>query len=176
MAVGPVEYLVVVFPGSSLTGPMASALADAVASEAVRVLDLAFVHRGEGGTLAFKELRDVDLDGLVSFEPAAGEVAGLSAVKNIDALGRNVPPGSSAALIVREDLWAVPLTRAVQAAGGQLVAHERLGAEGDAEVAGEPTGGGDDVITLLERLAELRKQNVLSDAEFAAQKTRILAD
>ncbi|MFE2018967.1 DUF6325 family protein [Streptomyces sp. NPDC059499] len=173
MAVGPVEYLVVVFPGSTLTGPMASALADAVASEAVRVLDLAFVHRGEGGTLAFKELRDVDPDGLVSFEPVAGEVAGLSAVKDIDSLGRNVPPGNSAALIVREDLWAVPVTRAVQEAGGQLVAHERLPAEGGAE---EPKDGGDDVITLLERLAELRQQDVLTDAEFAAQKTRILAD
>ncbi|MFE6040258.1 DUF6325 family protein [Streptomyces sp. NPDC056452] len=169
MAVGPVEYLVVVFPGSTLTGPMASALADAVASEAVRVLDLSFVHRAEGGTLALKELRDVDPDGLVSFEPVAGEVAGLSAVKDIDSLGRSVPPGNSAALIVREDLWAVPLTRAAQEAGGQLVAHERLPAEGAAD-------GGDDVITLLERLAELRKQDVLTDAEFAAQKTRILAD
>lgn len=173
MAVGPVEYLVVVFPGSSLTGPMASALSDAVASQAARVLDLAFVHRGEGGTLAFEELRDVDPEGLVSFERPAGEVAGLSAVKDLDALGRSVPPGSSAVLIVREDLWAAPLTRAVQAAGGQLVTHERLPAEGGVE---EPADGGDDVITLLERLGELRKQDVLTDAEFAAQKTRILAD
>ncbi|MEK8142043.1 hypothetical protein NKH18_03585 [Streptomyces sp. M10(2022)] len=36
--------------------------------------------------------------------------------------------------------------------------------------------GGDDVISRLERLAELRKQRVLDDTEFAAQKTRILAD
>lgn len=64
-----------------------------------------------------------------------------------------------------EDLWSVPLTRAVQEAGGQLLAHERV-----------PADGGDDVITLLERLADLKQRGVLSDAEFAAQKARILAD
>ncbi|WP_439646863.1 SHOCT domain-containing protein [Streptomyces exfoliatus] len=36
--------------------------------------------------------------------------------------------------------------------------------------------GEDDVITLLERLASLREQGALTDAEFSAQKTRILAD
>lgn len=129
VAVGPVEYLVVAFPGSRFTGAIAPALADAVASKAVRILDLAFVYRAEDGTIESVELEDLDPDDLVAFEPVEGEVTGLLNSDDIRQLGESVPPGSSAALIVWEDLWAVPLTKAVRASGGQLIAHERIPAE-----------------------------------------------
>ncbi|MFG2626689.1 DUF6325 family protein [Streptomyces sp. NPDC048473] len=134
MAVGPVEYLVIAFPGSRFTGAIAPALAEAVASKAVRILDLTFVHRAEDGTLDLIELEDLDPDELVSFEPVEGVVTDLLNREDIRALGEQVPPGSSAALIVWEDLWAVPLTVAVRASGGQVVAHERIPA-GLAEAA-----------------------------------------
>ncbi|MEE4495728.1 DUF6325 family protein [Streptomyces sp. NPDC050529] len=129
MAVGPVEYLVVAFPGSRFTGAIAPALAEAVASKAVRILDLTFVYRAEDGAIEIIELEDLDPDDLVSFEPVEGEVTGMLNSDDIRALGESVPPGSSAALIVWEDLWALPLTEAVRASGGQLVAHERIPAE-----------------------------------------------
>lgn len=129
MAVGPVEYLVVAFPGSRFTGAIAPAPADAVASKAVRVIDLTFVHRADDGTIETVELDDLDPDDLVSFEPVEGEVTGMLNDDDIRQLGESVPPGSSAALIVWEDLWAVPLTAAVRAPGGQLVAHERIPVE-----------------------------------------------
>lgn len=129
MAVGPVEYLVVAFPGSRFTGAIAPALAEAVASKAVRIIDLTFVYRAEDGAIEIIELEDLDPDDLVSFEPVEGEVTGLLNSDDIRALGESVPPGSSAALIVWEDLWALPLTEAVRASGGQLVAHERIPAE-----------------------------------------------
>lgn len=207
MAVGPVEYLVVAFPGSRFTGAIAPALADAVASKAVRILDLTFVHRDDDGRIRHLELQDLDPVELGSLQPVDGEVAGLLNTEDIETLGQRVAPGSSAALIVWEDLWAVPLTRAVHEAGGELVAHERVPADvaeaalrtahpgGTAVVAGTVSAvgararrqhperlaarapeGGDDIIDRLERLAELRKQGTLTDAEFAAQKTRILAD
>ncbi|MET7646985.1 DUF6325 family protein [Streptomyces sp. NPDC005426] len=129
MAVGPVEYLVVAFPGSRFTGAIAPALAEAVASKAVRILDLTFVHRAEDGAIETIELDELDPEDLVSFEPVEGEVSGMLNSDDIRTLGENVPPGSSAALIVWEDLWALPLTEAVRASGGQLVAHERIPAE-----------------------------------------------
>ncbi|MGW3804515.1 DUF6325 family protein [Streptomyces clavifer] len=164
MAVGPVEYLVVTFPGDRFADAIAPVLADAVASQAVRILALAFARRSGDGTPERVEQRVLDPGGLVSFQPPEGETSGLPDIMDIDALGR-MPEGSSAALIVWEDLWSVPLTRAAHAAGGELMVHERV-----------PADGGDDVITLLERLAELRTQDVLTDAEFAAQKARILTD
>ncbi|MEU9090939.1 DUF6325 family protein [Streptomyces sp. NPDC087901] len=129
MAVGPVEYLVVAFPGSRFTGAIAPALAEAVASKAVRIIDLTFVYRAEDGAIDIVELEDLDPSDLVSFEPVEGEVSGMLSSDDIRTLGESVPPGSSAALIVWEDLWALPLTEAVRASGGQLVAHERIPAE-----------------------------------------------
>ncbi|GAA2991873.1 hypothetical protein JCM13580A_60770 [Streptomyces drozdowiczii] len=139
MTVGPVEYLVVAFPGSRFTGAIAPALADAVASKAVRILDLTFVQRAEDGTIQAVELDDLDPDDLVSFEPVEGEVSGMLSSEDIRVLGERVPPGSSAALIVWEDLWAVPLTEAVRASGGQVIAHERIPAE-VAEAAASAAG------------------------------------
>ncbi|MEV0008343.1 DUF6325 family protein [Streptomyces sp. NPDC051840] len=164
MAVGPVEYLVVTFPGGSFADVIAPVLSDAVASEAVRILDLAFARRAGDGAPRPVELREMDPAGLVSFERPDAPPAGLPRITDLEVLER-LPAESSAALIVWEDLWSVPLTRVVQEAGGRLLAHERV-----------PADGGDDVITLLERLADLRQRGVLTDAEFAEQKTRILAD
>ncbi|MFV5998225.1 DUF6325 family protein [Streptomyces sp. NPDC056231] len=142
MAVGPVEYVVVAFPGSHFTGSIAPALADVVASKAVRILDLTFVYRAEDGTLDMVELEDLDPDDLVSFEPVEGVVSGLLNSEDIRTLGESVPRGSSAALIVWEDLWAVPLTEAVRASGGQLVAHERIPADvAEAAVAAAVSAG-----------------------------------
>ncbi|MEV7238325.1 DUF6325 family protein [Streptomyces sp. NPDC051020] len=142
MAVGPVEYIVVAFPGSHFTGAIAPALAEVVASKAVRILDLTFVYRAEDGTLDMVELEDLDPDDLVSFEPVEGVVSGLLNSEDIRALGESVPRGSSAALIVWEDLWAVPLTEAVRASGGQLVAHERIPADvAEAAVAAAGSAG-----------------------------------
>ncbi|MFE3518000.1 DUF6325 family protein [Streptomyces sp. NPDC059166] len=164
MAVGPVEYLVVTFPGGSFADAIAPALSDAVASEAVRILDLAFARRAGDDAPEPVAPGEMDPGGLVPFEPPEDLPAGLPRLTDLDVLGR-MPAGSSAALIVWEDLWSVPLTRVVREAGGQLLAHERV-----------PADGGDDVITLLERLADLRQRGAITESEFSEQKTRILAD
>ncbi|MEU1213227.1 SHOCT domain-containing protein [Streptomyces sp. NPDC005791] len=164
MVVGPVEYLVVTFPVGHFADAIAPVLADAVVSDAVRILDLAFVRRAAGGAIERVGLREMDPQGLVPFDPPDDPPAGLPQIAGLDALGR-LPEEGSAALIVWEDLWSVPLTRAVQEAGGRLLAHERV-----------PADGGDDVITLLERLADLKQRGVLTDTEFSEQKTRILTD
>lgn len=51
---------------------------------------------------------------------------------------------------------------------------EQAAAQGMREEAAAPPA--DDLISQLERLAELKKQGILDDAEFAAQKTRLLAE
>ncbi|MFI1587030.1 DUF6325 family protein [Streptomyces halstedii] len=164
MPLGPVEYLVVTFPGSRFADTIVPVLTEALSARAVRILDLAFARTDQDGTLELVELREIDPDGLVAFEPPGTEESPGPDLRKVRALDE-LPAGSSAALIVWEDLWSVPLTEAVRSAGGRLVAHERV-----------PVDGEDDVITLLERLASLREQGALTDAEFSAQKTRILAD
>ncbi|MFD4235212.1 DUF6325 family protein [Streptomyces sp. NPDC058542] len=172
MAVGPVEYLVIAFPGSRSTGAVAPALAGAVSSGAVRAGDLAFVTRAEGGALAPVELRELDPEGVVPADTAEGGAAAALGAEDLERLDRAVPAGDVVAIVVREDLWTTRLARAAREAGGTFVAHERLGAgaSGDQEVTG------DDIITRLERLAELWRREVLTDAEFVEQKTKLLSD
>lgn len=173
VAVGPVEHLVIAFPGSGFTGAVVPVLADAVASGAVRAGDLAFVRRAEGGALTPVELAALDPEGTV---PAGGAESGAAvalSAGNVEVLERSVPQGETVALVVREDLWTSQLARAFREAGGAFVTHERFGVTGsDADEAGE----GDDIITRLERLAELWGRDVLTDAEFAEQKANLLAD
>ncbi|WP_411082891.1 DUF6325 family protein [Streptomyces sp. cmx-18-6] len=172
MAVGPVEYLVIAFPGSRFAEAIAPVLADAVASGAVRARDLAFVRRAEDGTPTRAELRELDPEGVVPRDAGEGGAEPGLTASDVDVVGRGLPQGDSLALVVRDDLWTPRLAAAVRAAGGAFVAHERLG-------AGAPDADGgaeDDIITRLERLAELRQRDVLTDAEFAEQKAKLLAD
>ncbi len=172
MAVGTVEYLVIAFPGSRFTGEVAPVLAEAVSSGAVRAGDLAFVRRAGDGALAPVDLRELDPEGVVPADTAEGGAAAVLDVEDVERLDRGVPAGDVVAIVVREDLWTTPLARTAREAGGVFVAHERLGAgaSGDREVAG------DDIITRLERLAELWRRDVLTEAEFVEQKTRLLSD
>ncbi|MFJ1592858.1 DUF6325 family protein [Kitasatospora albolonga] len=176
MAVGPVEHLVIAFPGSGFTGAVVPVLADAVASGAVRASDLAFVRRAGDGALAPVELAELDPEGAVPRDTARGGAAVALGAEGVEALERRVPQGEAVALVVREDLWSSELARAFREAGGAFVAHERFGAAGAAGAAADDTAEGDDIITRLERLAELWRRDVLTDAEFAQQKADLLAD
>lgn len=178
MAVGPVEHLVIAFPGSRFTGAVAPVLADAVSSGAVRAGDLAFVRRVEGGALAPVELRELDPEGVVPADAAAGGAAVVLGARDVEMLDRGVPAGDVVAVVVREDLWTTRLARAAREVGGTFVAHERLEADasGGTGGSGEEGAGGDDIITRLERLAELWKRDVLTDEEFVEQKTKLLSD
>ncbi|MEU3975405.1 SHOCT domain-containing protein [Streptomyces bacillaris] len=175
MAVGPVEHLVIAFPGSGFTGTVLPVLADAVASGAVRPADLAFVRRAEGGAPTPVELRELDPEGTVPAGPAEGGAAVELGAADIEVLEGSVPQGEVVALVVREDLWTSQLARTFREAGGAFVAHERFGAAAAAPDADEAPEG-DDIITRLERLAELWRRDVLTDAEFAEQKAKLLAD
>ncbi|MFF7256335.1 DUF6325 family protein [Streptomyces microflavus] len=174
MAVGPVEHLVIAFPGSGFTGAVVPVLADAVTSGAVRARDLAFVRRAEGGGLAPAELAELDPEGAVPVDTAESGAAVALGAGDIEMLERAVPQGVTVALVVREDLWTSQLARTFREAGGTFVGHERFGAAAAGE-EGE-AGEGDDIITRLERLAELWRRDVLTDAEFAEQKANLLAD
>ncbi|MDG9684137.1 DUF6325 family protein [Streptomyces sp. DH18] len=175
MAVGPVEYLVIAFPGSRFTGSVAPALADAVSSGAVRVGDLTFVRRAEGGALTPVELRELDPEGVVPAGTAEGGTAAALGAEDVERLDRGVPAGDVVAVLVREDLWTTELARTAREVGGTFVAHERLGAGGSGGSGGQEIAG-DDIISRLEWLAELWKRDVLTDAEFVEQKTKLLSD
>ncbi len=127
MGVGPVEYLVVGFPGNKFKGEIAPALAKLVDDKLVRVLDLIFIGKDVDGTTVTFEVDEVD--GEASFSVVDGEVGGLIGDDDIAHAAAGLEPGSSAALLIWEDLWAAPFAQAVRNADGIVLEGGRIPAE-----------------------------------------------
>lgn len=126
MALGPVEYMVVAFPGNKFKGEIAPALEDLVKSGTIRIIDLTFVAKDADGEVAGVELENVGSDVFQAFENLAAERGGFVTEDDLQAVADLLEPNSSAALLVWEDLWAAPLANAIAEAGGQLVDIERV--------------------------------------------------
>ena len=60
MAVGPVDMVIMGFPGNKFTGRIAPALMELVDSGTIRVIDLLFVMKDADGTVATIEAADLD--------------------------------------------------------------------------------------------------------------------
>src|SRR4051794_19066429 len=119
---GPVGYLVVEFPGNKMTGEGFEQLVDLVERGLIRVIDLAFVMRGDDGSIQAVDLRDVDGDGELDLAVFEGASSGLLDASDIADSGAVIEPGSSAAVLVYENRWAAPFASAVRRGGGELVA------------------------------------------------------
>jgi hypothetical protein len=123
---GPVDWIVVEFPGSKFKGEIAPILDDLVERGTVRVLDLLLIRKGEDGELEFFELSDLDESEIGTLRAYETELATLLSEDDVNAVAAAVEPGSTAALLVWENRWAAPFGSAVRRAGGQLVASGRI--------------------------------------------------
>ncbi|MDF2093474.1 DUF6325 family protein [Knoellia sp. 3-2P3] len=123
---GPVDWLVVEFPGSRFKGEIAPALDELVEAGTIRVLDLLLIKKGEDGSLDFYELSDLEESELGTLRAYEAALATLLSAEDVEAVAEAVEPGSSAALLVWENSWAAPFASAVRRAGGQLVATGRI--------------------------------------------------
>ena len=123
---GPVDWIVVEFPGSKFNGEIAPALQDLVQRGTIRVLDLLMLKKDEDGGLEAFELSDVDPSELGELRAYENELAMLLSEDDVTAVAAAVEPGSSAAVLVWENLWAAPFASAVRRSGGQLVASGRI--------------------------------------------------
>ena len=123
---GPVDWLVVEFPGSKLNGEVAPILKDYVDRNLIRVLDLLFLKKDEDGSVEAFEASDLDDSEIGELRSYEKELAMLLSEQDVADLMETIEPGSSAAVLVWENLWAAPFGAAVRHAGGQLVASGRI--------------------------------------------------
>ncbi|HYQ84606.1 MAG TPA: DUF6325 family protein [Rubrobacter sp.] len=117
---GPVEYLIVAFPGNKFRGEIAPALADLVDAGTIRIMDIAFVGKDEDGSVVAFELADIDPDVRKGLENLGIEPSGLFSEDDLAAAAEELEPNMSAALLVWEDVWAREVAEAMRAAGGVL--------------------------------------------------------
>ena len=123
---GPVDWIVVEFPGSKLTGTIAPILTDYVDRGLIRILDLLFLKKDEDGSFEAFEVTDPEDTALGELRALETEMAMILSEQDVADLAETIEPGSSAAVLVWENLWAAPFGAAVRHAGGQLAASGRI--------------------------------------------------
>jgi hypothetical protein len=125
---GPVDWIVLEFPATKLTGEIAPIIKDYVDRGLIKVLDLLFLKKdgdGDGSLEAFEasDLGESEIGGLRGYER---DLAMVLSEQDVADLAETIEPGSSAAALVWENLWAAPFGAAVRRAGGQLAASGRI--------------------------------------------------
>lgn len=123
---GPIDYIVVEFPGSKMNGEAFPHLIDLVDRGIVRILDLVFVTKDLDGSVKGIAIADFDDDGELDLAVFEGASSGLIGDDDIEEAGGILEPGSSAGILVYENVWAGPFAAAVRRGGGQLVASGRI--------------------------------------------------
>jgi hypothetical protein len=123
---GPVDYLVVEFPAgaSNFTGEMATELIALVDSGTIRLIDVLILTKNEDGTIDAMELSD--LDELGELQALEAQLADLLAEEDVEHLAAAMDPGSTAGVLIWENLWAAPFAAAARRSGGQLIANGRI--------------------------------------------------
>src|SRR5581483_9921391 len=126
MALGPIELLVVKFPGNRFTGEIVPALAELVERGTIRIIDIAFAIKDGNGQLTLLELDELDPDVLGLFDPIVSDVTGLLSEEDERRLASALENNSSAALMLFENTWATRFADAVRNARGEVVVNERI--------------------------------------------------
>jgi dihydroorotase-like cyclic amidohydrolase len=126
---GPVDFLLLEFPGDRPTGKAAAALLDLVEAGIVRIYDLLVVRKETDGTFSGIDMTDLGEGELGGFTAFAGARSGLLGDDDLAAAAEALQPGTTAAMIVYENSWAIPFVAAAREAGAQVVARERIPAD-----------------------------------------------
>ena len=126
MAVGPVDVVIVGFPGNRFTGQIAPALLDLVESGTIRVIDLLFVMKDADGVVTTIEAADLDPELGAGYLEIDIAQPGALGTEDAEEVSEDIPPNSSALLIAFENTWAAKIVAAVQAADGFVIDQIRI--------------------------------------------------
>jgi len=125
-SLGPIDYIVVEFPAgaSSFTGEMSEALLSLVDAGTIRVVDVLILTKNEDGSVDAMELSDMEQLG--PLQRVEAQLAELLAAEDVEHLAAAMDPGSTAGVLIWENLWAAPFASAARRSGGQLIATGRI--------------------------------------------------
>ncbi|MFJ2055202.1 DUF6325 family protein [Streptomyces sp. NPDC087908] len=123
---GPIDYLIVEFPGNRMTGEGLPLLVDLVDRGLIRILDLTFVRKEEDGSVSGLEIADLTGDGELDLSVFEGASSGLLGQDDLEEASAALQPGSSAGILVYENRWAAPFAAALHRGGAQVVASGRI--------------------------------------------------
>mgnify|MGYP003572107966 FL=1 len=123
---GPVDFVIIEFPeaAQNFSGETIAELLKLSEAGIIRVVDLLILVKDADGSIDAIELSDVE--DLGELEQLEAELAELLAEDDVVHLAAAMDPGSTAGVVVYENLWAAPFAAAARRAGGQLIADGRI--------------------------------------------------
>jgi uncharacterized membrane protein len=138
VAVGPIDFVLLEFPGDADTKACADAIMDLVERGSIHLYDLLVIRKALDGSFSGVDLTEVTPSGVGGFHVFGGARSGLIGDDDVSKAAEAMQPGTMAVLIVFENAWAAPFVAAAMDAGGEMIASERIPAQ--------------DVIDALDRL------------------------
>ena len=127
--VGPIDYLVVEFPGAKLTGEALTELVDLTDRGIIRVLDLRVAVVRDGGEFAAVALTDLDGDGELDLAVFRESSRACWATTTSPQGAALVGPGDAVAVLLFENTWAGPFVSALRRQSADVIASGRIPAD-----------------------------------------------
>ena len=125
MEIGPVEYIVIAFPGNQFNGELIPALKELVDHGTVRIIDLTIVQKDADGNVTTVEINEMG-ENAAAFMGLDYEVRGLFNEEDLVLIGDHLPNNTTAASLVWENVWATHFAQAVRNANGLVIENDRI--------------------------------------------------
>jgi uncharacterized membrane protein len=122
---GPIDYIILEWPDEPSGDEVVPLLIDLVDRGIIKILDIAFVSKDESGALTAIEIGDLG-PAAAAFAAFDGASSGLVDEDDLRDAASALEPGTAAAILIWENLWAAPVATALRRSGGQLVASGRI--------------------------------------------------
>lgn len=127
MALGPIEVLVVGFPGNDFNGQIIPELERLVESDTIALIDGLFIRKDADGTVTFVEFEEEGASPeAMQLVRLMNQLDSLISDEDIDEIAAGLEPETSAAMLVFENTWAKPFADAIVDSGGVMVTNFRV--------------------------------------------------
>jgi hypothetical protein len=137
VTLGPLEYLVIGFEGSTFDGSVAREIQKVVDKGIIRLVDVVFVGKDAAGNALVIELDAKDDPRFAEFAPLLAGRMGLFTPEDLESIAGSLPNDTGAVALLFEHRWAEDVKDAIAAKGGFLVDRVVIAPEILAEVSAE---------------------------------------
>lgn len=126
MTLGPIEILMVRFPGNQFTGEIVPAMAELVERGIVHIADMLFIQKDAEGNVTVYEFSDLEPGVQGQFAPLFDDITHLLNEEDAYEMAASLENDSSAGLVLFENTWAARFAQAIRDARGEVLLNERI--------------------------------------------------
>jgi hypothetical protein len=134
---GPIDYIIVGFEGNKFDGSILKEIGDAIDKGIISLIALALISKDEAGNTSKVKVADTGDSYALNLAVKHQKNPGSITQEDIDEMSDLLENNTSAGLLVIEQLWAIPLKKAIMDADGVLIAEGRIHPEAAEELSEE---------------------------------------